>query len=168
MIVFHQPRNSVIGLRNGHQLDVYLMNNSDSVNIEKYLIKPYVIKEKIKIYNFKDLEEIQHLTYFKSESSIYLEGKHLARLSENQKEIHIAANYLLVQHNSEINKEFIHPKTQIIVDGSNYPNHLSDLEIPVWNTREKGSLIIPITPDSPKAGLLAYNLKAIFPNFLSD
>lgn len=168
MIVFHQTRNSVIGIRNGHQLDVYLMDNSDSVNIEKYLIKSYAVKEKIKIYNFKDLEEIQHLTYFKSESSIYLEGKHLARLSENQKEIQIAANYLLVQHNSEIIPELLDPETQIIVDGSNYPNHLNDLETPVWNTREKGALIIPITPDSPKAGSLAYNLKAIFPNFLSD
>ena len=168
MIVFHQTRNSVIGIRNGQQLDVYLMDISDSVNLEKYLIKPYAIKEKIKKYRIRDLEEIQNLTYFKSENSIYFEGKHLAWLSENQEEIQIAANYLLVQHNSEINKEFLDPETQIIVDGSNYPNHLSDLEIPVWNTRQKGSLIIPITPDSPKAGLLAYNLKAIFPNFLSD
>src|SRR5690606_6521268 len=45
IIVFHQSRNSVIGIRQGNSMNVLMKNFSDSQKVHNYLIRPYSIKE---------------------------------------------------------------------------------------------------------------------------
>lgn len=142
IIVFHQTRNSVVGVRDGFQLDVYVQNISDSVNLRKYLVNPYVINEGIRKVKLRDLEKSHHSNYYKSNHSIYFEGKQLVLTHGEFVHKTIHADYVLIQNNSEINLDSISSKTEIIIDGSNYPNHLKDVEIPFWKTREKGARII--------------------------
>lgn len=152
IIVFHQPRNSVIGIRNGLKLDIYAQDLSDSVKLKQYLIRPYVLNEGIKTLRIKELNEVSRENYYKSGNSVYFENLHLVYVSENIPTKPFPADYLLVQNNIEIDLKNLHPETKIILDGSNYPNHLKDSEIPIWRTRENGALVISIMPDSPKAG----------------
>ena len=144
IIVFHQTRNSVIGVRNGTRLDVYVQNISDSVNLKKYLVNPYVIKEEIRKVEIKELDKNHHAFYYKSNHSIYFEGKHLIWTDGNSISFPIKSDYVLIQHNSTQNLDSISPKTEIILDGSNYPNHLKNVEVPIWKTREKGARIIEL------------------------
>lgn len=159
LIVFHQTRNSVIGVRNGRNLDVFAMDLSDSLNLTKYLIRPYVLNEGIRTYQLKSLEKKIDSPYFKSSNSLYFERNHLVWLAENWVDFSLDSDFLLVQNNIDFELEEINPETILILDGSNYPNHLIDLELPIWRTREKGAFIFPIK-DSPEVELSAYSLKA--------
>ncbi len=141
-IVFHQNRNSVIGIRNGKELDVYIQNISDSANVNQYILRPYMLKEGIEKFELKEMDSVVHTHHYKSENSLYFEGTHLVFHSENSKPIPLTANYILVQNNSDLPIEKIDPKTKIIVDGSNYPNHLKRSEIEIWSTRNQGAKII--------------------------
>lgn len=142
LIVFHQTRNSVIGVRNGKDLDVYIQNLSDSANINQYILQPYVLKEKIEKLALKKMNSVKKSDYFKSENSLYFEGIHLVFLSDNLNPIPLNSDYILVQNNSDLALENIDPKTKIIVDGSNYPNHLKEFETQIWRTRNQGAKII--------------------------
>ena len=142
LIVFHQTRNSIIGIRNGRELDVYIQNISDSTTVNQYILRPYMLKEGIEKFQLKEMDSVFHTHYFKSENSLYFEGIHLFIHSENSKPISLNADYILVQNNSDLVLDSIDPKTQIIVDGSNYPNHLNESEIEIWKTRNQGAKII--------------------------
>ncbi len=144
IIVFHQTRNSVIGVRNGFELEVYVQEIQDSINLKKYLIHPYVINEGIKKLELKNLENSSNSNYHKSNHSIYFEGKHLVWTDGNSIKNFIGSDYLLIQNNADLDLDSISSETEIILDGSNYPNHLNDSEIPVWKTREKGARIIEL------------------------
>jgi len=142
LIVFHQTRNSVIGVRNGFELEVFVKEIGDSNNLKKYLINPYVINEGIRKVELKNLENSSATNYYKSGHSIYWEGKHLIWTNGNDIKTAIDSDYVLIQNNSDLNFDSVSPKTTIILDGSNYPNHLKNAELPVWKTREKGAMII--------------------------
>ncbi len=142
IIVFHQTRNSVIGVRNGFELEVYVQKIRDSIDLKKYLIQPYVIHEGIRKVELKNLENSSTTNYYKSNHSIYWEGKHLIWTNGKDFKTGIGSDYLLIQNNSDLNFDLVSPKTTIILDGSNYPTHLKNAKIPIWKTREKGAMII--------------------------
>lgn len=142
IIVFHQSRNSVIGVRNGFEMEVFVREMEDSNDLKKYLINPYAIHEGIRKVELKNMENGWAKNYFKTDHSIYYEGKHLIWTNGKNLKNGVRSDFVLIQGNSDLNFDSVSPQTHIIMDGSNYPNHLKNAKVPVWRTREKGAMII--------------------------
>lgn len=142
ILVFHQYKNSVIGVRNGKNLDVYIRNMSDSLNIQKYLIQPYEINENIKKIQFYSMDEFHHSTYWKTKNLIEFEGKKILIAHQDVEISTSEFDFIWIQENSKPKLDSL-SKAEIILDGSNYPNHLPH-QNEVWRTREKGAKIIPL------------------------
>lgn len=140
VVIFHQNRNSVIGLRSGQEMKVFLAELSDSSNILDYTIRPYAMHEKIKEIEILDLEEsflappfekTQNLLKYGNQKIIILSNPVLRPLPE--------VDYVLVRNNAITDSMQVMGGTKIIFDGSSYPRgNFSDF----WNTREDGALII--------------------------
>lgn len=138
IIVFHQYKNSVIGIRNGQKFDVYISDENESEKLYQYVIKPYVVNEGIQSVNhFKMADEVvSH--YIKTKNLMVWKGKRILILNQNLNLKNKDFDYILIQNSSKINLDSISKSTEIIADGSNYPNHLKESSIPVWRTAESG------------------------------
>src|SRR5690606_25597692 len=75
LIVFNQYKNSILGIRNGRNLDVLISNRDDSIKINQYLIKPYSINEGIHSVNYFDMESELNLNYIKTKNILIWNGK---------------------------------------------------------------------------------------------
>lgn len=137
IIVFHQSRNSVIGVREGNSLNVFIKNFSDSQRVNDYLIRPYSVNEGIEKLKFHHLNDKISSSYSKSSNLIWWKNKSLMWLAENYQNQIPKADYLLVLENAKIDLDSVYPETKIIVDGSNYPNYLEENQN-VWKTRKNG------------------------------
>lgn len=60
LIVFHQYKNSVLGIRKGKNLDVYISDESDSAKISQYVLNPYKINEGINSVNYFKMADEQN------------------------------------------------------------------------------------------------------------
>lgn len=144
IIVFHQYKNSVIGIRNGKKMDVYVGNLSDTLNVQKYLMKSFSIHENIKDIQYFEMENPKQSFYGKSKNLIQVEQKKILILSDNHLEIPKDVHFVLVQSNSKTKFDSISKDVTIILDGSNYPNFVIETENEIWKTVEKGAKIIPL------------------------
>lgn len=142
IIVFHQYKNSVIGLRNGKEMDVYIQNISDTVNLQKYLLKSYSIKENIKEIRFFEMHEPQLSFYGKSHNLIVFKERKFLVMNENYRHITSDVDFILIQSNSKLLMDSISNQTEFMLDGSNYPNHLGQTNKEFWRTHEMGAKII--------------------------
>lgn len=144
-IVFNQYKNSVLGIRNGKNLDIFISDETDAVKINPYIVKPYCINEGINSVNYFNMEDEVNLTYKKSKNIIVWNEKKILianrDLDLNQNDF----DYILIQNSSKINSDSISEKTEIILDGSNYPNHLQDSENQIWRTRNSGAKMITVS-----------------------
>lgn len=119
-IVFHQNKNSLIALRNGRSLDVFVADKSDSIRTEQFVIRPYMLHEKIKISRWHDISDYQSWLETKTE----LSNLKCVVLTSNRQDWPVAE------------------AEQIVVDGSNYPNfQLDSIDVPIWFTRNDGAFI---------------------------
>ena len=144
IIVFHQFKNSVIGVRNGSNLDVYVSDQSNSDKLDQYVIKPYVINEGIRSVNEFDMEDESASGYVKTKNLIFWKGKRILIVNENMNSVRDDFDYILIQNSSKINLDSISKSTEIILDGSNYPDHLKHSPRPIWRTADLGfKRIIP-------------------------
>lgn len=141
IIVFHQNRNTVIGVRKGLFMDVFIADRNDSVQIKKYIIKPYEIHEKIKNTRLLDLNSEAEGNYRKTKDLIELGDKRLIFYHPGIDSIIRENDFVLIRNNS--NPDSIRQKVLLITDGSNYPNHSDRIDYPkIWNTRKDGALMI--------------------------
>lgn len=144
VIVFHQFKNSVIGVRNGSNLDVYISDQSNSDKLDQYVINPYVINEGIRSVNEFDMEDESASGYVKTKNLIFWKGKRILIVNENMNSVRNDFDYILIQNSSKINLDSISKSTEIILDGSNYPDHLKHSLPPIWRTADLGfKRIIP-------------------------
>lgn len=142
ILVFHQYKNSIIGIRNGKNLDVYIRNLEDSTRIKKYIIRPYEINENIQTISLFPMDK-EHSSHYSKTKDLIQFGEYRILLAENDlKNIPSGINYLFIQSNAKIKIDSIPEKIEWIVDGSNYPNYLGNGKNPIWKTREKGAKII--------------------------
>src|SRR5690606_36061060 len=83
IIVFHQYKNSVLGIRNGTELDVFVADESESEKLYQYVIKPYVVNEGIQSVNhFKMADEVvSH--YIKTKNLMVWNGKRILIVNQN-------------------------------------------------------------------------------------
>lgn len=145
LIVFNQYKNSVLGIRKGKNLDVFISDENGSEKINQYIVKPYFINEGIHSINYFKMEDEVNSTYTKSQNIIIWNGKKIMIVN---RDLDLSPNnfdYILIQNSSEINSDFISDKTEFILDGSNYPNHLEADEINIWRTRNSGAKVITVS-----------------------
>lgn len=141
IIVFHQNRNSILGIRKGKEMDIFIANPNDLNRIKTYLIRPYSIQEKIRKVKYFGIDESRESFYRKDGNSIRYDDKVIQLLKGNDDLSKVEANYLLIQNNA--NWESNLSGTQIILDGSNFlQDDLSSTN--VWQTRIKGAFLIPV------------------------
>lgn len=141
IIVFHQNRNSVIGIRNGNELDVFISDAADLNSIKTYLIRPYIVQQKIRKVQYLDMKSNHESFYQKSEDFISFNGKQLQLINDQSADL--KADFLLIQHNADWNQEWMLQANHIILDGSNYPQYNSDVSN-LWETRTDGAFIIQL------------------------
>ncbi|MBQ0147432.1 MAG: ComEC/Rec2 family competence protein [Flavobacteriaceae bacterium] len=152
VIIFHQYRTSLIGIRNGHELTILHAHNLDSSQTKQYIIRPYQIHQRIKHTTYIALDSVYENNYFHKTKSFlfvnnetYFIGENLSKNPEN-------VDYILVR-NSSYKPEDLKDLKQIkrvIADGSNYPSYISEMDSILklnnhsilWNTSEKGSFQI--------------------------
>lgn len=144
LIVFHQYKNSVLGIRKGNNLDVFISDEDDSTKLNQYVIKPYSVNEGIESVNYSNIENEKISEYIKSKNIILWKNKRILIVNRNLDVNENNFDYILIQNASKINSDSISEKTEIILDGSNYPNHLQDSKNRIWRTAEFGAKrIIP-------------------------
>jgi competence protein ComEC len=141
-IVFHQRKNSVIGIRDGEKLDLFMGDLNDSVNFQNYILNAYEIHEEIEETRYFSLSDSVHSTYYKTSNFIWWENLKFLILNQDSGSKLPKTDYILVRENAKINLDSIENPVKIIADGSNYPNHLSEHENAVWRTKEKGAFRI--------------------------
>jgi len=141
IIVFHQNRNTVIGVRKGLFMDVFIADGNDSVQIKKYILKPYEINQKIKITRLLDLNTLAEGNYRKTKDMIEIGNKRLIFYHSSADSLIRENDFVLIRNNSKVDS--VRQKVLLITDGSNYPNHSDKIDYPeIWNTRKGGALII--------------------------
>lgn len=139
LIIFNQYKNSVLGIRKGNHMDVFISDKNDSAKVNQYIIKPYSINEAINTVGLFNMGDEVSSDYIKSENIIIWKGKKILivnrDLNLNLKDF----DYILIQNSSEINSDSVSDETELILDGSNYPDHLQDSENTLWRTRDLGA-----------------------------
>lgn len=143
IIVFHQNRATVIGVRKGNFWDVYLSDLNDSTQVEKYTIKPYEIHQKIKKKRFLALENGVSGFYKKDKNVIEYHNKRLIIYSKSNDSLLRNGDFILARNNTK--PDSIGENMELIIDGSNYPDFSKNLKQKnVWITGKNGAKIINI------------------------
>lgn len=137
LIVFHQYKNSVTGIRKGKNLDLFVSDRKDSAKLEQYIVKPYSIKEGIESVNYFDFHSDLNSSYMKTENVLLWNGKRFIIVDENSNLDVSVFDFILIQNSSSINTKSLSQHTEIIIDGSNYPDHLKNHRN-TWHTHAKG------------------------------
>ncbi|MFA7615096.1 MAG: ComEC/Rec2 family competence protein [Weeksellaceae bacterium] len=141
IIVFHQNRNTVIGVRKGLFMDVFIADWNDTVQIKKYIIRPYEIHQKIKRIRLLDLDSEAEGNYRKTKNLIELGNKRLIFYNPEIDSFIRENDFVLIRNNSKFDS--VRQNVLLITDGSNYPNHSDRIDYPkIWNTRKNGALVI--------------------------
>lgn len=141
IIVFHQNRNSILGIRKGKEMDVFIANPNDIDRVKIYLIRPYMIQEKIKNVKYFGIDENRESFYSKDKNSIAFNREIIQFINGKNRPSNIISKYLLVQNNP--NWEQYQSENHIILDGSNYPQYDLNVEN-VWQTRIDGAFLIKV------------------------
>lgn len=142
IVVFHQPRSTLIGVRKGPQMDVFLSHPEDSVQLEKFILRPYKLGERVKYISYYELTAVKSSFYVKSSKFISLDQNILfinpgvgIPYSEN--------DFILIRENSSLPPNLINERIVFIADGSNYPDFNPGSEnLDIWRTAERGAKII--------------------------
>jgi len=142
LVIFHQNRNSIIGIRNGKKMDIFMINPDDSVKVKDYILKPYAIHEKIERIHLFGMQDSVHSYYYKSGGILWWENQTIGIAGKGFNRKVPKVDYLLIQNNPKLNPGSIPAKVRIIVDGSNYPGYLTGLQRDIWDTRKNGAFII--------------------------
>src|SRR5690606_16213147 len=107
----------------------------------RYIIQPYLTNEKIKQYRYLSLGDSLNSHYLKKENVWIWQGKIIGILNSNTTQIPKQIDVLWISENTQVPPQLdVKNSTQIVIDGNNYPNHLTDLE--AYRTHDKGAFIL--------------------------
>lgn len=141
IIVFHENKNSILGIRKGKEMDIFVANPQNIERIKTYLIRPYLIQEKIKKVKYFNMDETRESFYVKDKNTIKFNEEEIHFINKTDLLSNVNAKYLLIQNNANWKHNL--SETQIIIDGSNsFQNDLSSINI--WQTRVKGAYLINV------------------------
>ena len=148
IILFHQYKGSIIGIRNGQNLMVIHDDQFQKSNAESYILRPYIIHNRIKNYSKISFDSVvKSNSFYKSKHAIYT-SKYSLFIGENLREIPHNFDYILIRNSSFIPEkmENLAQIKRVIADGSNYPSYISELDSILsqqsdsifWKTSEQG------------------------------
>lgn len=148
IVIFHQYKNSIIGIRSGTEMDLFVSNLADTVKFHSYVIKPYLINERINKHRYLDLQTDVKGVYQKTGNLIVWNDLKISWINQNDfnYETDFGVDYLILMNSPQLKQDSIRNQTQIIIDGSNYPNHLHDWGKNIYRTKDSGAL--RITPSN--------------------
>lgn len=141
LIIFHQTKNSIIGVRHGKVMDVFISDLNDSARIKKFILRPYTVHEQISELSLYSFTDSVHSFYYKSQNVLLWNNK---KIFINEKRMNLMLqnpDFILLRNNTKVNLDSIPHSTKLIADGSNYPNLWSH-ETNIWKTRIDGALRI--------------------------
>ncbi len=148
IVIFHQYKSSLIGLRNGQNLTIFSSEILDSNRFKNYIIRPYQLQNRIRNTSYFHLDSVVNRADYKKTKSFLITPKTTIFVGENLEEIPQNTDYLLVRNSTFQPKNFDHlgQIKRVIADGSNYPNYVSELDSILrfhsdsilWNTSERG------------------------------
>jgi len=148
IIIFHQYKQSLIGVRNGQDLKIFSSENLDSSLTKLYTIRPYQLRNRIRNTDYFSLDSVvNHPEFYKSKSVLVVEN-HRIFIGQNLTEIPEEIDYILVRNSNFKPNHFnnLDQIKRVIADGSNYPSYVSELDSLLkiesdsifWKTSEKG------------------------------
>ena len=148
LVVFNSNKKSLIGLRNGQMAYFFTSESVDSSKTNEYIIRPYLIKNRIKKYSILPIDTTFNTPYITKTKHVLYVNNTSFFLGENLMKIPQDLDYLIIR-NSSLEPKNIFPLQQIkrvIADGSNYPNYLLQLDdlfkkqsdSVYWSIPEKG------------------------------
>lgn len=133
LFIFHQPKKTLIAIRNSHHLSVFQEENTS-----KYISS---FREN-KIIKSIDYQQLRNILYFKNQKILCYDGSW--NINENFPKI----DYLVLKNSPKIHLEKLLKITSpkiVIADGSNFPKDISrwkltckQKNIPFHSTAEKG------------------------------
>jgi competence protein ComEC len=140
-IVFHKNAESLIGIKKG---DKTVFHSSKETNSESYLLKNYLISERIN--NVKFTKENSYLFNFEETKILIIDEKELFEFKT------IKPSIIILKNSPKINLERViqlHKPSRIIADGSNYTSFIENWRMtclkrktPFHSTLQKGAYII--------------------------
>ena len=148
IIIFHQYKGSIVGVREGQNLTVFHDENYENSTADAYIIRPYTNRQRIKNINYYTFDTIlKSYGFYKSKNAIFT-SKFNVFIGENLSEFPKNMDYLLIRNSSFQPKKEVHLSQikRVIADGSNYPRYVSELDSIIrnqsdsllWNTSEQG------------------------------
>ncbi len=142
LIVFHNQRNTMLGILQDQQLRIY-STNSISKSTRKHLIKNYYINNNVKKIEVKTLKNAYS---YKEKNIIVIDSSGIYDIPKFSPEIILLSRSPKIHLNRMI--ETLKPKL-IIADASNYKSYLNQWEvtcikqnIPFHRTDKKGAFIL--------------------------
>jgi len=152
IVIFHHYKGSIIGVRNGQDLAVFSSNNIDSAQVHSFVIRPYLIRNRIQNQAIYSLDSVVEHPHFYKSKHLLIAGNNRIFIGENMVKIPSSIDYILVRNSSfgPDKSDLLPPIKRVIADGSNYPSYISELkeilskssDSIVWNTSEKGYFIL--------------------------
>lgn len=144
IIVFHQYKGSIIGVRNGANLDIFWQVN-DSTQAVDYIIKPYQIYEKIKHVNYYHLMDSKRgIVYFKNKNLLKINDKAYFITNKTLSSFPPVEHIILTQSPYQLPENSLEKTKRIIADGSNYPSNiqrLKEISDKIYYTQEQGAYL---------------------------
>lgn len=148
LIVFNSYRSSLIGLRNGQNSYFFTSENIDSTKTFDFIIRPFLIRNRIKNYSFLPIDTIySNDNITKTKNVLYVNNQSFF-IGENLTKIPNKLDYLLIRNSSFKQTDPLKTNQikRVIADESNYPNYLNELEdlfknqpdSILWITSKKG------------------------------
>lgn len=142
VVVFHQSRNSALGIKENHSLKTY--SDSDIENAS--FLKTYLLEEEIAQENVEYSGTLDGFHFYKDQKILIIDSLGIYNIDVP------TIDFLILKNSPEINLErlieVVDP-TFIIADGSNYPSFVNQWKetckkgkIPFHSTREKGAFIV--------------------------
>lgn len=142
LIVFQEYKGSVIGIRDGRKMDVF-MQVEDSIKTMEFTINPYVINEQIKelrVFGLKD--SVANEFYVKKGNLIHYHQENYG-IIEGRNDTVPQVDHLIWRR-INANSTFPTSVKNIIADGSNYPNVIEKLRndsIEIYSTAQSGAFL---------------------------
>lgn len=148
IVIFHQFKESLIGIRTGQNLKIFSSENLDSSLTKQYTIRPYQIGNRIKNTEYFHIDSaVIHPEFYKSKSFLNVENISIF-VGKNLNQIPNQTDYIIVRNSSfkPENFEHLNQIKRVIADGSNYPSYVSELDSILqlnsdsllWKTSERG------------------------------
>ncbi|MDH7445483.1 ComEC/Rec2 family competence protein [Aquimarina sp. 2201CG14-23] len=141
LIVFHNRRNTTLGILQNQQLDIYSKDSISEIT-KNYVLKNYLIENKSLVTSNKKLKNVYN---YREKVILIIDSFSVYNVNGLRPDIVILSNSPKIHLNRVL--DVLHPQ-QIIGDGSNYKSYLDQWEltceqknIPFHRTDKKGAFI---------------------------